>query len=84
MGMTKDQVINMYGEPTNVSSSGSRGETWSYVFNNFDGRAFIPYYGAFHEAYKRRNSGTIFFDAGGRVKDFNWNETNPRGASVWR
>ena len=84
IGMTKDQVINMYGEPTSVSSSGSRGEVWSYVFNNFDGRSFIPYYGAFHEAFKRRNSGTVIFDASGRVKDFNWNETNPRGATIFR
>lgn len=84
IGMTKDQVINMYGEPTNVSSSSRGGETWFYVFNNFDGRAFIPYYGAFHEAFKRRRSGTVIFDGGGRVKDFNWNETNPSGASIWR
>lgn len=83
IGMTKDQVINMYGEPTNVSSS-SRGETWFYVFNNFDGRAFIPYYGAVHEALKRRHSGSITFDGSGRVKDFEWNESNPRGATIWR
>ena len=84
IGMTKDQVINMYGEPTNVSSSGSRGEVWHYVFNNFDGRAFIPIYGGYHQAFKRRNSGTIMFGRDGRVQDFNWNETNPRGASIWR
>ena len=84
IGMTKDQVINMYGEPTNVTSSGSRGEVWCYVFNNFDGRSFIPYYGEFHEAFKRRHSGTVIFGSNGRVKDFNWNESNPRGATIFR
>ena len=74
----------MYGQPVSVSSSGSRGETWTYVFNNFDARSFIPYYGEWHDARKRRHSGAIFFDANGRVKDFNWNESNPVGATIFR
>lgn len=83
IGMTREQVRAKYGQPVNVSVS-SRGEVWSYVFNNFDGRAFIPYYGGFHQAMKKRNSSVIFFGQNGRVRDFTWNETNPRGASVWR
>jgi len=83
IGMTKDQVLNMYGEPTNISTS-TRGEIWAYVFNNFDGRSFIPYYGPIHQAYKRRNSGTVIFDGSGRVRDFNWNHTNPKAATIWR
>lgn len=84
IGMSKSQVINAYGEPTNVSSSGSGGETWSYVFNNFDGRDFIPFYGDIHAAFKTRRSGVIFFNTSGRVKDFTWNGINPKGASIWR
>jgi outer membrane protein assembly factor BamE (lipoprotein component of BamABCDE complex) len=84
MGMTKEQVLNQYGEPYNVNSSGRGGEVWNYVFNNFDKRAFIPYYGAFHEARKRRRSGMITFNSSGRVSDYQWNESNPRGASVFR
>jgi outer membrane protein assembly factor BamE (lipoprotein component of BamABCDE complex) len=81
--MTKDEVLNRYGEPTNMNTS-SRGETWFYVFNNFDARSLIPYYGQYHEATKRRHSGTVIFGADGRVKDFNWNETNPKGATIFR
>ena len=84
IGMTKSQVINAYGEPTNVSSSGSGGETWSYVFNNFDGRDLIPFYGNIHSALKTRRSGAIFFNTSGRVKDFTWNGTNPKGATFLR
>ncbi|HYF34844.1 MAG TPA: outer membrane protein assembly factor BamE [Prosthecobacter sp.] len=83
IGMTKAQVRAKYGTPVNVSVS-SRGETWAYVFNNWDGRSLIPYYGAIHSAFKQRHNGIINFDANGRVRDFTWNETNPVGASVWR
>ena len=81
--MTKAQVRAKYGTPVSVSSS-TRGETWAYVFNNWDGRSLIPYYGAFHSAFKQRHNGVIHFDGNGRVRDYNWNETNPVGASVWR
>jgi len=83
IGMTKDQVIDLYGQPVEMNST-SHGEVWSYVFNNFDARSFIPYYGDYHDATKRRHSGTIIFGADGRVKDFSWNETNPKGAGIWR
>ena len=83
IGMTKDEVMNRYGEPTNVSTS-SHGETWAYVFNNLSGRSFIPIYGNIYEATKRRHSGTVIFDDNGRVKDFHWNESNPKGATIWR
>ena len=62
-----------YGRPVNVSSS-SRGESWSYVIDGFDGTAFIPFYGGVHDALRKRHGGVIFFDGNGRVKDFNWNE----------
>ena len=82
--MTKSQVINAYGEPVNISSSARGGETWHYVFNNLSGRDFIPVYGGWHSAFKRRNSGTISFSPAGRVNDFSWNESNPRGATIFR
>lgn len=81
--MTKAQVRAKYGRPVSMSVS-SRGETWAYAFNNFDGTAFIPFYGGVHQAFKKRNSSVIFFDANGRVRDFNWNEIDPGGASVFR
>lgn len=83
MGMTKDQVLERYGQPVDVSTS-RRGEIWSYVFNNFDARSFIPYYGGWHEAFKRRHSGSITFDSRGRVIDYQWHEVNPRGETIWR
>ena len=83
VGMTKEQVRARYGRPFSVSVT-SRGETWAYVFNNFDGTAFIPFYGEIHEQFKKRNSSTIFFGANGRVKEFSWNQTDPSGASIFR
>ncbi len=81
--MTREQVKAKYGRPVSVSIN-SNGEVWSYAFNNFDGRAFIPYYGAWVQGTKKRNSSVIFFDHNGRVRDFTWNEVDPMGASVWR
>ncbi len=45
---------------------------------------FIPYYGAIHEDMKKRNSSMMFFGANRRVKDLNWNQTDPVGGSIWR
>ena len=53
-----------------------------YVFNNLDGGDFIPFYGGIHAAMKKRHGGSIIFGGDGRVKDFNWNETDPACASV--
>ena len=83
VGMTKEQVRAKYGRPVSVSVS-SRGECWAYAFNNFDGTEIIPFYGSVHAAFKKRNSSVIFFDANGRVRDFNWNEVDPGGGSVFR
>ncbi|SKA75487.1 Outer membrane protein assembly factor BamE, lipoprotein component of the BamABCDE complex [Prosthecobacter debontii] len=83
IGMTKAQVEAKYGTPVNVSVN-SRGETWVYVFNNWDSRTLIPYYGAFHNAFKQRHSGIVHFDSNGRVRDFNWSQSNPVGGTVWR
>ena len=82
LGMTKEQVRARYGRPVSVSTS-SRGEAWSYVINGFDGTAFIPFYGGVHDALRKRQGGVIFFDGNGRVKDFNWNESDP-GAVMFR
>ncbi|MEQ1936397.1 MAG: outer membrane protein assembly factor BamE, partial [Fimbriimonadaceae bacterium] len=84
-GMTKAQVRARYGTPVNISSSSSsRGEVWTYMFNNFDGRIFIPYYGLAHHALRQRHSGVIQFNAAGRVSEFQWNESNPVGATIFR
>ncbi len=82
LGMTKEQVRARYGRPVNVSTS-SRGESWSYVIDGFDGTAFIPFYGGVHDALRKRHGGVIIFDSNGRVKDFNWNESDP-GAVMFR
>ena len=66
IGMTKGQVIEMYGEPSSRSHS-ARGEVWSYWFNR--GHAFIPY----NFGYTAR-TGTFIFGANGRLQDFNYNE----------
>ena len=83
VGMTKAQVRARYGRPTNISTS-THGEMWMYVFNNFDGRDFIPFYGDIHARFKKSHGGSVMFDGGGRVKDFHWSETDPGGASIFR
>ena len=83
IGMSKSQVRKRYGRPYNVSSS-PRGEVWNYVFNKLDGRDFIPVYGGWHQAFKKRHGGRVTFNSAGRVVDFDWNEANPIGASIYR
>ena len=82
MGMTKEEVRARYGRPMNVSMS-SRGETWSYLFNAIEGQDFIPFYGAVHNAVRKRHGGAIIFGADGRVKDYTWNVSDP-GAAMFR
>ena len=82
LGMSKEQVRARYGRPVSVSTS-SRGESWSYVVDAFDGTDFIPFYGSVHSAVRKRHGGVIIFDGNGRVKDFNWNESDP-GAVMFR
>ena len=82
MGMSKQEVSARYGRPMNTSMS-SRGESWTYMFDAFDGRDFIPFYGAVHNAVRQRRGGVVIFGANGRVKDFQWNVADP-GAAMFR
>jgi outer membrane protein assembly factor BamE (lipoprotein component of BamABCDE complex) len=82
MGMTKDQVLQLYGEPMNITTS-RHGETWSYAFNNFDAHSLIPIYGGWHEAFKKRHSGSVTFNGSGRVIDYQWNQSNLRAGTIY-
>ena len=62
VGMTKDQVIAMYGKTDNINMS-SDGETWIYNLNM--GEQFIP----FNFGYRPKIR-TITFDKEGKVT--NW------------
>jgi outer membrane protein assembly factor BamE (lipoprotein component of BamABCDE complex) len=66
VGMTENQVREMYGDPDNVNHS-SNGEVWQYWFNK--GHAFIPY----NFGYKAR-TGTFIFNDAGRLTSFDYNE----------
>lgn len=79
VGMTKAQVLQRYGRPVHTSVS-ARGEVWGYAFNTIEAHDFIPVYGALT---KRSRGGSIIFGSDGRVKDFNWGETNPSAGTFW-
>ncbi len=66
VGMTEDQIRDMYGDPDNVSHT-DQGEVWHYWFNK--GHAFIPY----NFGYKPR-TGTFIFDDSGRLRSFDYND----------
>ena len=66
VGMTKDQVVAMYGKTDNVQMS-SEGETWIYHLNM--GEAFIP----FNFGYRPKMR-IINFDKEGKVAHWSYSK----------
>ena len=66
VGMTKDQVIAMYGKTDNISMS-SEGETWTYNLNM--GEQFIP----FNFGYRPKLR-IIHFDKEGKVTHWSYSK----------
>lgn len=66
VGMTKEEVIAMYGKTDNKQIS-SEGETWIYNLNM--GEAFIP----FNFGYRPKMR-IINFDADGKVKSWSYSK----------
>ena len=66
VGMTKDQVIALYGKTDNVQAS-SEGETWIYHLNM--GEAFIP----FNFGYRPKMR-IINFDKEGKVAHWSYSK----------
>jgi len=66
VGMTKEQVIAMYGKTDNIQAS-SEGETWIYHLNM--GEAFIP----FNFGYRPKLR-IIQFDKDGKVSHWSYNK----------
>ena len=66
VGMTKEQVLALYGKTDNVQVS-SEGETWIYHLNM--GEAFIP----FNFGYKPKIR-MIYFDKDGKVARWSYSK----------
>jgi hypothetical protein len=66
VGMTKEQILGMYGKTDNVSVS-SEGEVWVYHLNM--GEAFIP----FNFGYRPKIR-TITFDKDGKVAHWSYSK----------
>ena len=66
VGMTKEQVLAMYGKTDNIQAS-SEGETWIYHLNM--GEAFIP----FNFGYRPKIR-IIQFDKDGKVIRWNYSK----------
>ena len=66
IGMTKDQIVAMYGKTDNIQSS-SDGETWIYHLNM--GEAFIP----FNFGYRPKIR-IIQFDKDGKVSHWSYSK----------
>lgn len=66
VGMTKEQVLALYGKTDNVQSS-SEGETWIYHLNM--GEAFIP----FNFGYRPKIR-IIQFDKDGKVSHWSYSK----------
>jgi hypothetical protein len=66
VGMTKDQVIEMYGKTDNIQMS-SKGEIWIYNLNM--GEAFIP----FNFGYRPKMR-YITFGADGKVTEWSYSK----------
>ena len=79
IGMTKEEVLDRYGDPFVVRTNDQGREEWRYVFRNFDPMSMIPFYGPIHESLRTRRRGVIIFGAEGRVADFHWNVFDPVG-----
>lgn len=71
VGMTKEQVRNAYGKPSDINVTDA-GEEWVYNPNAAKGLDFVPYYGLAHQITKKRRGGSILFSPDGRVRDFRW------------
>ena len=65
IGMTKDQILAMYGKTNNIRVS-NQGETWTY--DNF-GEAHIPFNFGF-----RAKMRIIIFDKDGKVTNWSYNK----------
>ena len=66
VGMTKDQIIAMYGKTDRVAFS-SEGETWIYNLNM--GEAFIPFNFGYHPKIR-----IITFDKDGKVARWSYSK----------
>lgn len=66
VGMTKDQIIALYG-PTDNKQVSSQGETWIYNLNM--GEAFIP----FNFGYRPKMR-IITFDSSGKVANWSYSK----------
>lgn len=69
IGMTEEQALARYGEPKKQTVT-EEGEQWVYILNIGEviGKAMIPF--NFKPTMVR--TGTLIFDADGRVKKFTW------------
>lgn len=72
VGMTKNQVIRAWGEPSGKDETG-RGEIW--VYGNANMLRMIPYAGPFLNV----NTSKVMFNNSGRVVDFR----NTNSGNVW-
>jgi outer membrane protein assembly factor BamE (lipoprotein component of BamABCDE complex) len=68
LGMSRQEVRRLYGEPKYVSQS-PRGEIWNYTFDAW--KFQIPYY----NLAAKSKTGTVIFDASGRVQDYHWGQS---------
>jgi hypothetical protein len=66
VGMTKDQIIAMYGKTDNMAVS-SEGEIWTYNLNM--GEAFIP----FNFGYRPKTR-VVHFDKEGKVASWSYSK----------
>ena len=65
IGMSREQVRSLYGEPK-LTSSSPRGEVWNYTFDAW--KFMVPYY----NLAAKMKTGTVTFGPSGRVVDYQW------------
>lgn len=68
LGMSREQVHSLYGEPKFRSAS-PRGEVWNYSFEGW--KFMVPYY----NMAAKIKTGTVTFNASGRVVDYQWGQS---------